>query len=51
MSSIHKIIPEPEIVEKHQLDHIVGAENVVDDPDVFDGYSHIYSFIVNRSDL
>jgi len=48
MSSKQKIIPEPEIVEKHQLDHIVGAENVVDDPDVFDEYSHDMSFMPMR---
>ena len=48
MSSAQKIIPEPEIVEKHQLDHIVGAENVVDDPNVFEEYSHDMSFMPVR---
>jgi FAD/FMN-containing dehydrogenase len=48
MSSAQKIIPEPEIVEKHQLDHIVGAKNVVDDPDVLEEYSHDMSFMPVR---
>ena len=48
MSSKQEIIPEAEIVEKHELDHIVGAENVVDDPDVFDEYSHDMSFMPMR---
>lgn len=48
MSSAQKMIPEPEIVEKHQLDHILGAENVVDNPDVVEEYSHDMSFMPMR---
>ena len=46
MSSAQKITPE--IVEKHQLDIIVGAKNVADVPDVLEKYSHDMSFMPVR---
>jgi hypothetical protein len=48
VSSAQKIIPEPEIVEKHQLDQILGAKNVADDPNVLGKYSHDMSFAPAR---
>ena len=48
MSSTQEKIPDPEIAERHQLDNIVGSENVVDDPDVLGEYAHDMSFMPVR---